>query len=267
MEPERRDRRAGENPAPQGDPRESRRRIVRAALLKPLNLITLFIGLVFFAITLSWWVLPLTLGTYALLVVLATRDPLFERRVLGTGEAPQTLDAPETSNVPLERRARWLPRGETRRTVEEALVAYRKLVASIEGAGETARAVLEDAVPKLHSAAERLVNVAHDREEAAEALREIKGSQPGATPDGERSAVISDLENKIRKADEEISGTYDRLLVLRTRVVGLSLNSAGENRAAASELNRSLDELNFRLEALGELASDPGNTPPRGGES
>lgn len=265
MEPERRDR----HDEPTGSPvqptsPEDRRRVIRAALLKPLNLIILFAGGVFFATTLTWWIVPLTLVTYTLLVLLAFRDPFFRRRVLGD-DTPSVDATHQAASLPPERRARWLPRGETRRTVEEALVAYRKLVTSIEGSNEVARSVLHDAVPKLHAAAERLVQVAHDREKAAEALQEIKGSQTGGASSEERVSILLDLEDKIRRADEEISGTYDRLLTLRARVVGVSLNSEAENQAAASELNRSLDELNFRLEALGEISSTPHDTRPRDG--
>lgn len=264
MEPERRVRRDEPTGSPvQPASAEDHRRVVRAALLRPINLTMLFIGGGFFATTLAWWIIPLTLVTYTLLVVLAARDPFFRRRVLGDDGAPAVDDTRQAATLPPERRARWLPRGETRRTVEEALVAYRKLVASIEGSGEVARSVLEDAAPKLHAAAERLVQVAHDRERAAEALQEIKGQRTGGASDEERASILQDLEDKIRRADEEISGTYDRLLTLRARVVGISLNNEAENQAAASELNRSLDELNFRLEALGEISSTPHDTSPR----
>lgn len=233
--------------------------------MKPLNLAMLFIGGGFFAITLAWWVIPLTLVTYALLVVLAARDPLFRRKTLGEEDTPTPLKgangSSESSEVPPERRARWLPRGETRNTVEKALVTYRKLVASIEGSGEVARSVLDDAIPKLHATAERLVQVANERAKAAEAVREID-SHADNSPDEERKLIRQELKDKIDRADEEISDTYERLLTLRARVVGASLNSEVENRVTASELNRSLDELNFRLEALGEISTEPRNTPP-----
>lgn len=264
MEPERRDRHDNGSIEPPVQPasQEDRRRIARAAFLKPLNLAMLFIGGAFFAITQTWWIIPLTLITYILLVVLAARDPLFRRKALGEEDTRTSLNgANNSSELPPERRARWLPRGETRNTVEEALIAYRKLVASIEGSGDVARSVLDDAVPKLHATAERLVQVAHEREKAAEAVREID-SHTNNGPDKERKFIRQELENKIGKADEEISGTYERLLTLRVRMVGASLNSEVENRVAASELNRSLDELNFRLEALGEISTEPHSTPP-----
>lgn len=261
MEPERSGRREAESPGTPTPPIsvDDRRRVVRAALSKPINVAMLLIGGGFFAITQSWWIIPLTLLTYALLVVLATRDPIFTQKILDGEATPSSVEGVDGAiNVPPERRARWLPRGETRHKVEEALINYRKLVASIEGSGEVARSVLDDTVPKLHATAERLVDVAHEREKAHEAVLEI-GSQANETSDRERISILQELEAKIERAGEEISGTHDRLLTLRARMVGASLNSEVENRAAASELNRSLDELNFRLEALGEISADSDN--------
>ncbi len=216
-------------------------------------------------VTQAWWIIPLTLVTYALLVILASRDSIFISKVLGEDE--QLKENPDdVSSLPPERRARWLPRGETRRTVEEALVTYRKLVASIEDSDEVARQVLDDTIPRLHAAAERLVEVAQEREKAAEAVREI-GAYENDTPGEERLSILRGLESKIKTADEEISGTRERLLTLRARMVGVSLNSDVENRAAALEMNRSLDELNYRLEALGELADSTGPDATEGNDA
>ena len=103
---------------------------------------------------------------------------------------------PRTEVSP-ERRARWLPRGETRQKVESALIVYRKLVASIEDADDVTRAVLDDAVPKLHAAADRLVDVGLARERAAEAA----SSLPPATDTQPRSPDEEDrrgLEEVVR---------------------------------------------------------------------
>src|SRR5919202_1363731 len=65
---------------------EERRRITRAAALRPMNVLMLVIGAGVFATTVAWWIPPLTLLTYSLLVFLSARDPLFARRVLhGSG--------------------------------------------------------------------------------------------------------------------------------------------------------------------------------------
>ncbi len=62
--------------------------MARAAALRPLNVLVLAIGAVLFVVSGSWWLIPLTLATYAVLVVLAARDPFFQRRILQKGEVP-----------------------------------------------------------------------------------------------------------------------------------------------------------------------------------
>ena len=54
--------------------------------------------------------------------------------------------------------------------VDAALAEYRKVVAAIEASDDVTRAVLEDTVPRLHAAADRLVDVALQREKAAETV-------------------------------------------------------------------------------------------------
>ena len=138
--------------------------------------------------------LPLTLATYASLVFLAARDPIFQRKVLGGSEVPATSPtAVQSRDVSPERRARWLPRGETRQKVEAALEVYRKVVAAIEDSDDVTRAVLDDAVPRLHAAADRLVDVAEGREKAAEVARELgQNTEASAgTTQGRRTCASS----------------------------------------------------------------------------
>jgi chromosome segregation ATPase len=226
--------------------------MTRAAALRPLNVIVLLVGIVAFAATLTWWLLPLTLATYGSLVFFAARDPFFQRRVLRRSEVP--IPGPASSktggDVSPERRARWLPRGETRQKVEAALMVYRKVVAAIEESDEVTRAVLEDSVPRLHAAADRLVDVARGREKAAEAARDLRGSDG---PSARARETLRELEDRIGAADAEISDTCEELLALRAKVVRVSIDSA--NPARANDVNASLDELNTRLEALSETLS------------
>lgn len=235
---------------------EERRRITRAAALRPINLLLLFIGAGIFVTTLAWWMPPLTLATYALLVLLSARDPVFGHRVLhgNEGTARASLGAAGDREISPERRARWLPRGETREKVEAALVVYRKIVAAIEGSDEVTRAVLGDAVSKLHDTASRLVDVAQGREKAAEAIRDLRRHHTGTSARSDaREESLRELEDKLRAADAEISETFDELLTLRARVARISIE--GSHQTAA--LNASLDELNARLEALSDIMSSP----------
>jgi hypothetical protein len=236
--------------------------MLRAAALRPINVTMLVIGAGAFATTMAWWLLPLTILTYASLVFLAARDPIFQRKVLRGDEVSKTLPngVVESSDVSPERRARWLPRGETRQKVEAALDVYRKVVAAVETSDDVTRTVLDDVVPRLHAAADRLVDVAQGRERAAEVARDLSRHTGSATPTTARQENLRELENRISAADVEISDTYQELLDLRAKVVRISIDS--ENPARANDLNASLDGLNARLEALNELMAPQGE-PPR----
>ena len=235
--------------------------MLRAAALRPINITMLVIGAGVFATTLAWWLLPLTFVTYAALVFLAARDPIFQRKVLGREEGPKpSPNAAESSDVAPERRARWLPRGETRQKVEAALDVYRKVIAAIETSDDVTRAVLGDVIPRLHAAADRLVDVAQGREKAAEVARDLSQETGSSVPTTARQENLRELENRIGAADAEISDTFQELLDLRAKVVRISIDS--ENPARANDLNASLDGLNARLEALSELMTPQGE-PPR----
>lgn len=235
-----------------------RNRMLRAAALRPINVTMLVIGAGAFLTTLAWWLVPLTILTYAALVFLATRDPIFQRKILGRGEVPKTSpNAVESSDLSPERRARWLPRGETRQRVEAALDVYRKVVAAIETSDDVTRSVLDDAVPRLHAAADRLVDVAQGRERAAEVARDLGQDTASAAPTIARQENLRELENRISAADAEISDTYQNLLDLRAKVVRISIDSG--NPARTKDLNASLDGLNARLEALSELMAPQEN--------
>jgi len=220
--------------------------MVRAAALRPLNLVVLAIGLVFFVATLAWWALPLTLATYAALVFLGARDPFLQSRVLGRREP--AIQQPR--DLSPERRARWLPRGETRERVDAALAEYRKVVAAVEASDDVTRAVLEDTVPRLHAAADRLVDVALERETAEQTVRELRGKSGSGTE--ARDENLRQLQRRIQEADTDISATSSQFLDLRAKVVRISIDADNAQRVVA--LNASLDELNARLEALDDIS-------------
>ncbi|MCA1718319.1 MAG: hypothetical protein LC781_16350 [Actinobacteria bacterium] len=237
---------------------EERRRVARAAFLRPMGLFVVAIGGVFSALTLSWWVVVLTLATYAALIFLAARDPLFWAHVLeGREYRLETRPAPSREEeAPLERRVRRLPHGETRRKVEEALGLHQRTMVAIEESDDVARTVLDDAIPKLHGIAGRLVDVAERREEVAGTIRDLE-HHAGALQRENRDAYLAGLENELRAADEEISRTVEKLSSLRSRVVRVSVEIGGAAQEAAARLNADLDEMNLRLDALRSSTSPP----------
>jgi hypothetical protein len=223
----------------------------RAAILRPINLLVVAIGGVFFALTFTWWSVPLTLVIYAVLAFLVARNPIFVDSVLERSEnRPRMgLEAPKARDVSPERRARWLPRGETRQKVEAALEVYRRTQLAIQESGDVVQAILDDAVPKLDGAAERLVDIAQTREKVAGAIQDLK-ARPGTTPREGADTDLAELENELHTADAEISSTFEKLLTLRARVVRISVESGGPAQEAATKLNADLDEMNLRLDAL-----------------
>ncbi len=238
---------------------EERRRVTRAAFLRPMGLFVVVIGGVFSALTLSWGVIVLTLATYAALVFLAARDPLFWAHVLeGREYRLETRPAPSgDEEVPLERRVRQLPHGETRRKVEEALELYRRAMVAIEESDDVTRTVLDGAIPKLRGIVGRLVDVVERREEVARTIRDLE-NRAGASQREDRGANLAGLENELRAADEEISRTVEQLSALRSRVVRVSVESGGTaQEAAAAKLNADLDEMNLRLDASRSSTSSP----------
>ena len=132
--------------------------------------------------------------------------------------------------------------------MDAALEEYRKVVTAIEGSDDVTRAVLEDTVPRLHAAADHLVDVALQREKASETARDLR-KKPGS---GAGAEELRHLEARVDEADAEISATGDQFLDLRAKVVRISIDTDARR---ADALNASLDELNARLEALGDMSS------------
>jgi hypothetical protein len=240
---------------------EARQQVRRAAFLRPTSLLVAAIGGVYFALTLTWWSIPLTLVIYALLVFHTVCDSLFVDSVLKGGESWPGMrsEAPISGGISPERRARWLPRGETRQKVEAALKVYRRTLLAIQESSNVVQAVLDDAVPKLDGAAERLVDIAQTREKLAGAIQDLKAC-PGAPFREGLDTDLAELENELHTADAEISRTFEKLLSLRVRVVRASIESGGPAQEAAAKLNADLDEMNLRLDALRSTMSPPG--PP-----
>ena len=130
---------------------------------------------------------------------------------------------------------------------------------AIQESNDVVQAVLDDALPKLDGAAERLVDVAQTREKVAGAIQDLK-ARPGAQLREDRDTDLAELENELRTADAEISNTFEKLLTLRARVVRVSVESGGAVQEAAAKFNADLDEMNLRLDVLRATMSPPG--PP-----
>jgi hypothetical protein len=228
----------------------------RAALLRPMALLMVGIGVFFFLATRELWVVPLTLATYAALVLLAIGDPIFQNRVLGSTEQGQRIPrTPQHPHSSPEQRARRLPRGETRLRVERSLEAHARVLVAVEESDEATRAALDDVLPKLRQVPERLLDVAEAREKAAEA-KSLRSRTARSDAEGSSRALAS-LEENLRAADEGLSTIPDDLLALRAKVVRASIEGGDAVAERATELDEALDALNRRLDALYSTLSAP----------
>ena len=211
-------------------PPEARRRVLRAALLRPWALLVLVIGLFFFAVTLRWWAAPLTIATYAALVALAFRDPIFRTLVLEGREkarAAAQSRAQRIAGLSPEERARRLQWGETRSRVETALEAHRRILLAIEESGEPAGNFLADAVPELQRTAGLLVDLAEARERAGH------GSP-----------------KTLAAIDTTLSDAPEKLGAFRAEVVRASIEDAEGASDRAGKLKGEIAETNRRLQEL-----------------
>lgn len=236
--------------------REERRRVALASARRPMHLMVLLIGLGVFLTTLTPWIPPLTLATYGAAVFFSSRDQFFQKRVLEGRQRPGLPDAEKEPSP--DRRARWLPRGQTREKVEAALEVRRKTISAIEDSDETTREVLSDAIPRLQELGDGLVDLAHRRETASSEALELRERNRSLREDSQGlGREIQELQQEVERADEELSGMVERLLTLRSRVVRVSLETGDPARKAAGSLMRDLDNLNRRVEALGETLRPP----------
>lgn len=227
--------------------------MLQAALFRPMSLLVVVVGVVFFALTLVWWTIPLTLVTYVTLVYLAFRDPLFWDYVLEG--RPVTRPLPGASRgrkLSPEQRASRLPRGETRQKVEAALEARQRTTIAIRESDEETKALLGDAISKLDHVVGCLAEVAEKRERAAAEVQALK-LRANALRRGASNTGLAELQSELSAADTEISGTLENLLGLRARVVRVSTETTDAAREAAANLNADLDQMPLHL--LGVLRS------------
>ncbi len=207
---------------------EAQRRVLRAALLRPWALLVLAIGTFFFAITLTWWAVPLTLVTYAALVFLDVRDPVFQTLVLEGREkarAAAQSRLQRAAGLSPEGRARRLRPGETRTKLEAALEARKRVLLAIEESGDPARGPLTDSIPDLQETADLLVDLAEARERAT----------------GESSLRTHAV------VDAELSDAHEKLSAFRTETVRASIDDAEGALDRAGRLRKSIEEMNRRL--------------------
>ena len=230
--------------------REEKRRVTRGALLRPLHLLVAAIGIAFSAMTLAWWVLPITLVTYLALVYLAASDPHFKRHIL---RGPESLTGTSSTlsgggKASIDQRVRRLSDGEIRRKIETALTDRDRALIALESSDETTRGLLQAAPPKLELLLERLVDVSEKREQ--DTARSPELTSDGLQPEARNFSPEQEEERESHTMDAQLSDAFEKISALRPRVIRISTESDDNAMTLADRLIADLDEALRHLEAL-----------------
>ncbi|HEV3191834.1 MAG TPA: hypothetical protein VGY54_15090 [Polyangiaceae bacterium] len=198
--------------------------LLSAALLRPTNLLAPGAGLLLALTWAPWWIFPLSIAVYALMVVLSLSDSRFVARA--TRSATE-----DTAGAPIEwgRIARELGQGAWARPLVRISTSERNLAGELsrtrEGP-EGAQSVLASTLAQVRSAAALGVDLARRLRSLDHALEGYAGMNPEAS---RREAA-----DKQRRA---AAATDDD-----TRRAYLDAASALEESASAAESLRSLRE-------------------------
>jgi hypothetical protein len=250
-----------------------------AALLRPVNLLTPGAGLLFALTWAPWWVFPLSLIPYAVMVLLTLRDPSFAASQRRAAEGADAGDAP-----PWEALERELGRGEWGAPLARIATAERNLARETAQAPEAARAVLASTLGQVRAAATLGVQLARRLRSLDQAFQRVAGMDPElsrreAADKRARAAAARDPGAQRALADaanalEESARTVDSLRTLRERTaaqleslsamlesvavrgVRLRVQSDGETSDVAETLGAEMDAVRETLGVF-ESMDDP----------
>jgi hypothetical protein len=217
--------------------------VVIAALLRPLGLVVLGLGLILSLTYAPWWTFPLSLVFYGVMVVLSLRDRAFVEKAAGEAKRTDTDDridwsvvAREGQPVPKEI---WAP-------LQRIATTEAKLTSELASAPEGARAVLASTLGQIRSAARLGIELARkvqalDRSLLAYPALNPQQSHMEANERRRRAAAASDEQAKsslleAAKSLDESAAVGESMLKLRERTVAQleSLAASLENVAVRS---------------------------------
>ena len=220
-------------------------RLLLAALTRPLNVLALGAGLLLALTYAPWWVFPLSLVPYSIMVMLALRDPAF---VASQVRDEQVADAGET--------LKW---GDVARELGGGLPApiariaesEQKLAGELSSAPEGARTLLASTLAQVRTAARLAIELARKVQGLDHTLRtypamnfdrlrrdaEERRRAAAATKDAEARASMLDAAKSL----EDSATSAESMLKLRDRTV------AQLDNLAASLENVSLKSLRLRV--------------------
>jgi hypothetical protein len=259
--------------------------LLSAALLRPVTLLAIGAGLV---LSLTWapvWFFPISIATYAALVVLTLRDRAFVRRAIGADavDPGAPLDWAEIAGT--------LRGGPWAASLDRIATAERNLARELEQAPSSARGVLASTLAQVRAAARLGGELAQRLHSLDHVLQSYAGMNPElarreAADKSARAAIAVDvgtkqalegaavaLEESARTAESlrslhertaaQLEGLAAVLESVAVRGVRLRVQSDGGTDRLSATLGAEVDAVR---ETLGVLESiDPPSDRRRGG--
>lgn len=228
-------------------------KLLVAALYRPLNLLAPGAGLLLAASPWGdWWMFPLSLIPYALMVILSLRDPRFIERALEQDDSGRAGEAIEWKPVIAE-----LSNMVLASPLQRIAASEQRLVDQLVGAPVSARSILMDTLGQVRTAARLAIELARKIKSLDATLATLQAMTPEqakweADQRRKRAEQSDDAQTKqafldAAKSLEESATSTESMVRLRERTV-----------AQLENLAASLESLAVRSIRLRVSADDAG---------
>lgn len=211
--------------------------IVTAAALRPLNLTPLGIGLLLAVTVAPWWLFPIALAVYVMMIAMSVRDPAFVRRTL-TAAREDVGAAVDWHTVLAE-----VTGVELTAPLKRIAASEERLVSEHEKAPEGARELLTSTLTQLRSAGRLAIKLALKVQDLDRTLATFTALNPQTSryEAGERRKRATQTKDAAARAAfldaakslEESASSAESLIQLRERTVAQLDNLAASLESVA----------------------------------
>jgi hypothetical protein len=211
--------------------------LLAAALLRPLNLLAPGVGLLLALVGSLWWLFPLSLVPYAVMVFLSLRDPAFVARALRSAPAAESGEPIAWSGI-----ARELGTGSWVPSLERIARAEHNLAGELGLAPEGARGAMASTLGQVRSAARMGIDLARRLRSLEYALQGYGGMNPAQSR--------AEAQEKRQRAAGSVDDAARRALLDAASALEQSAQTAESLRALRERTVAQLDSLSATLESV-----------------
>jgi hypothetical protein len=211
--------------------------LLYAALLRPIHLVTLGAGLLLSLTWAPWWLFPLSMVVYGVMVVVTLRDPEFVRQV-----TTRSSDSDAGAPIDWASVGRQLGRGAWGPPLERIATAERNLARELAQAPAAARAILASTLGQVRSAASLGLQLARRLRSLDQALQNYAGMNPESSR--------READDKRARAAAAGDGAARRALLDAAAALEESAQTAESLRTLRERTSAQLESLSVMLESV-----------------